>query len=33
MNRWLSGPWQVLELGLPSSLSGLLEVSAMGGMG
>lgn len=28
MNRWLSGPWGVLELGLPSSLSEMLEVSA-----
>lgn len=33
MNRWLSGPWQALELGLPSSLSGMLEVSALGGTG
>lgn len=30
MNRWLSGPWQVLELGLPSNLSEMLEVSALG---
>lgn len=28
MNRWLSGPWEVLELGLPSGLSEMLEVSA-----
>lgn len=33
MNRWLSGPWQVLEVGLPSILSGMLEVSALGGRG